>query len=198
MLAVAQKRRKKEIIRVARQFAINHQPKKAVEQIDMYLSTVDSTDTELLVLKGNIYDSQGKFSEARKMYETVLGIEPNNILALTDLGEYFSCCKHDYRRALRYFDKALDLLESRKYHPNQESELVDVCVEKISALLSLGQPVEALKCILRGLEKFPASERLVDSLQRIQKQFRRPQRRITPPSETSPPTRRRKGGGSHC
>lgn len=184
MFTAAQKRRKKkEIDRIARHLATNHQPQKAIERIDTYLRDIDSTDVELLVLKGNIYDSRGMFSEAKKTYETVLHIEPHNIKALTDLGEYYSCCEHDYRRALRYFDRALHLLGSRKFHADQENEFVDVCTEKASALIEFRQPLEALKCVVEGLRKFPTSTLLSDSLQQIQERFHRSKkrRRASPP-----------------
>lgn len=184
MYSPSQKKKKRDTVdRTARHLVVNRQPHKALRLIDEYLSTINRNDVRLLVLKGNIYDSQGKFAEAKKAYDKAIRIDPNNTHALIDLGEYYAFCGHDYRKALRHFDKVLHLLESGRYGDNQEEAYVEACSEKASILLKLGRVREALKCIVRGLERFPTSRLLSDSLQETQEHFhklRTGRRRPTP------------------
>lgn len=170
-LAGPHRRKKKEVFRTAGHFALNDEPTQAIKVIDGYLHQIDPNDLDLLLLKGHILGSIHKFDQALNVYRKVLRVDRDNAPALIDLGGYFSNIKRNYRKALWYYARALRLVESGRFHLDEEDEFIDACTEKAGALLALKRPIEALKCIVHGLQKYPASLLLGDALQRAQKEY---------------------------
>lgn len=160
-----------EIERIARRLTANRKPQEAVRIIDQYLSAIDGGDARLLVLKGNILESQGKFAPAKKMYEVAIRVDPTHTQALTDLGEYYAESRQSYPKALKYLNKAICILQGGEFIDNLEDEYVAACTAKASLLIKLRRPKEALKIIVNGLQRFPSSRLLSDSLQETQENF---------------------------
>ena len=157
-----------EIDQTARRLTVNRKPQEAIKIIDQYLSQVGDMDSRLLVLKGNILESQGRFALAKKMYEAAIRVDPNNTEALTDLGEHYADSSRSYGKALQYFNKAIRVLQGGKFVDNFEDEYVAAYTEKASLLVKLRRPKEALEVIVNGLQRFPTSRLLSDSLQEVQ------------------------------
>lgn len=170
-LRVRQNKKRNEIDRAARDLTVNHQPQKALRLIDQYLSASEAKDVGLLVLKGNIFESQGKFAAAKEVYEATIKIDPSNTQALIDLGEYHAESRRHYNKALGYFNRAISILQRGRFIGNLEDEYVDACTGKASLLVKLRKPREALEVIVDGLKRFPTSRLLSDSLQEAQANF---------------------------
>lgn len=173
-LAGQHRRKKKEVFRTAGHFALNDEPTQAIKVIDGYLhqiDPIDPNDVDLLLLKGHILDSIHKFYQALNVYRKVLRVDRDNAPGLIEVGGYFSNIKRNHRKALWYFARALRLVESGRFHLDEEDEFIEACTEKAGALLALKRPIEALKCIVHGLQKYPASLLLGDALQRAQKEY---------------------------
>ncbi len=160
-----------EIDRAARRLTVNRKPQEALKIIDQYLSEIDSADARLLLLKGNILESQARFAQAKKMYEAAIRVDPNNTQALTDLGECYAESRRSYTKALKCFNKAIRILQGGGFTDDLEDEYVTACTEKASLLVKLRRPEEALNVIVNGLQKFPMSRLLSDSLQEKQEIF---------------------------
>lgn len=169
-----------EIDQTARRLTVNRKPQEAIKIIDQYLSQVGDMDSRLLVLKGNILESQGKFALAKKMYEEAIRADPNNTEALTDLGEHYADSRRTYGKALQYFNKAIRVLQGGKFVDNFEDEYVAAYTEKASLLVKLRRPKEALEVIVDGLQRFPTSRLLSDSLQEVQENFHKLKSATTP------------------
>jgi tetratricopeptide (TPR) repeat protein len=178
-----QRKTRAEIDQTARRLTVNRKPQEALRMIDQYLSEVDSTDARLLVLKGNILESQGGFVPAKKMYEAAIRIDPNNTQALTDLGEYYAESRRTYGKALECLNKAIRVLHGGGFIDNLEDEYVAACTEKASLLVKLRRPQKALEIIVDGLQKFPTSRLLSDSLQETQESFHKLLSATKPPRQ---------------
>lgn len=170
-LAVRHRPKKREVFRTAGRFALNDKPTQAIKVIEEYFHEIDPNDVDLLLLKGHILDSIHKFDQALNIYRKVLRVDRDNAPGLIDLGGYYSNIKRNYRKALWYYARALRLVESGRFHLDEEDEFIDACTEKAGALLALKRPMEALKCIVHGLQKYPASLLLGDALKRAQAQY---------------------------
>ena len=163
-LAPYQRKTRAEIYQTARSFTVHRRPQEAIRIIDQYLSQVDSMDARLLVLKGNILESQGSFAPAKKVYEAAIRADPTNTQALTDLGGYYAESRRTYGKALKCLNKAIRILQGGGFIDNLEGEYVAACTEKASLLVKLRRPQKALELIVDGLQKFPTSRLLSDSL----------------------------------
>jgi tetratricopeptide (TPR) repeat protein len=166
----ASKHGKLAIIRQARGMA-SRDSREAVKIIDNYLSKLNRPDLDLLILKGNILDSASRFDDAKKTYEQILRLDPTNAPALIDLGDYYSNSKSDFRKALRYYDRAFRLLYSGGGYFDKKGEFIDACTEKAAALIQLKKPLDAMKCVISGLQRYPASRMLFEALQRAREQY---------------------------
>jgi len=164
-------REKAKLFRTARRLTLNDEPRGAIQLLDKYLGEIDPTDVDVLLLKGHILDSIHEFDQALTAYRKVLRIEHNNAAALNELGGYYSNIRHDYPKALRYHGRALALIETGRFHRDEEDEFIEACTEKAAALLELNRPMDALRCIVHGLEKYPAAILLGDALQSAQQRY---------------------------
>jgi len=179
-------RTRAETDQAARRLTINGKPQEALKVIDQYLSEVDGTDAQLLVLKGNVLESQGRFTPAKKMYEAAIRVDPNNTQALTDLGEYYAESRRSYSKALQYLNKAIRILQDSGLTDDLEDNYVAACTEKASLLVKLRRPEEALKVIVDGLQRFPTSRLLSDSLQQAQENFHKLKTATKPSRQRNP------------
>lgn len=175
-----------EIYQTARHLTFNRKPQEAIKIIDQYLSQVGGMDSRLLVLKGNILETQGRFAPAKKVYEAAIRVDPNNTQALTDLGEYYANSRRFYRKALQYFNKAILVLQCGKFIDNFEDEYIAAYTEKASLLVKLRRPKEALEVIVNALQRFPASCLLSDSLQEVQENYHKLKTTTTPLRQRNP------------
>jgi len=173
-LAVMRTQEKKETLRTARHLALEGEPAKAIKLLDSHLSRTDSKDVGLLMLKGNILEMVSRFAQAAEVYRHVLRVDSNCTLALIDLGDlYKDSRKLEYRRkALQYFERALSLVEAGRFHYDAEDEFVDACIGKADTLLALSRPMDALKCVVNGLQQYPTNLGLGEMLERAQKQYK--------------------------
>jgi len=165
--------KKKTVFRTARRLAAGGEPANALKAIDTYLTQEDKNDVDLLLLKSNIFEMTGKFSQAAKISRLILQIVPDDTLALIDLGDYYKALsKPNYRKALRYYNQALRLVDTGKFHYDKEEEFLDACEGKTDLLLTLRRPMAALRCIVDGLQQYPTSLILGKMLQKAQEQYK--------------------------
>jgi tetratricopeptide (TPR) repeat protein len=147
------------------------QPRNSLRVIDAYLRDVDPKDLDVLLYKGYSLDSISEFDKALGVYRRVLRIDRENVPALIQLGAYYSNIKRDNKKALRCYARALRLIELGRYHWDKEDEFVDACTSMADVLLALKRPMEAVTCVVNGLQKYPADSALGDALQRAQAQY---------------------------
>jgi tetratricopeptide (TPR) repeat protein len=115
---------------------VERQYDKALEIISKLLES-DRKDIDALRLKGNILDLMGSdpiqdvtetsgamdnFEKARECYEEILRIDPQNTLALIDMGDYWEQMG-DYEIALKFYDKAIELLKKGHFYISYEDEM---------------------------------------------------------------------------
>jgi tetratricopeptide (TPR) repeat protein len=162
--------KKIHVLRTARDLA-SSDPERAIEVLDEYLAANPRNAVDVLIIKGNILDMQERFDEAREVCERALRLHPTNVPALIDLGDHYSNIEGNFRKALSCYDRALDLLESGHYYFNKEDEYVTACREKAGALVQLNRPREAMKCLIKGLLRYPMSSILLDALQRARASY---------------------------
>jgi tetratricopeptide (TPR) repeat protein len=93
-------------------------------------------EISLLVQQGLVFHREGNIKEARKIYEKILGIEPENFDALQLLGVIFAQDKK-YLEAIKYLSKAL------KINPNH-----------VVALSNLGISQKELKLFDEALDSY--------------------------------------------
>lgn len=144
----------------------------AIRALDEWLRGTDPRDVEVLLSKGYILDSVHRFAAGFRIYREVLRIAPNNPPALIQVGSYYANIRRDDRKALRYFRRALRLVEAGQAFEDEEDEFVDACTENAGALLRLKRPLAALRIIVKGLQKHPGNIVLGGVLQRAQEQYR--------------------------
>ena len=65
-------------------------------------------DTACYLKLANIYMQNGELDLAVSVYESLLDIEPENYIALTNLGSIYFY-KYDYIRAVNYYSRARNL-----------------------------------------------------------------------------------------
>lgn len=165
-------RTKKTVFRTARRLAVGGQPTSALQVIDTYLQQGEESDVDLLLLKSNIFEMLGKFAQAAKISRHILQIEPNDPLALIDLGDHYKGLrKPNYRKALQYYNRALRVVNEGRFHYDRQEEFLDACRGKADILLALRRPTAALRCIVDGLQKYPTSLTLGTVLQKAQEQY---------------------------
>jgi tetratricopeptide (TPR) repeat protein len=144
----------------------------AIDALDEWLLSCDPKDVEVLLLKGYILDSKHRFAVAHRVYREVLRVSPDNPPALLEVGSYHTNIHGEHGKALRYFSRALRLIEAGRFFTNERDELVEACTEKAKTLLRLRRPLAALRVIVRGLEKYPTDIVLGSALQQAQKLYR--------------------------
>ena len=103
--------------------------------------------------------ADARLAEARRCYERILELHPNDAIALVDLGE------DDERRgafdqALERCDRALDLLNQGIFVHDVEAELESAYVLKIRALRELGRSDEGDTVRTEALKRLPNSPQL--------------------------------------
>lgn len=174
---VARKQKKRRLFRAVHDLTLPRESSKAIELINEYLRETNLTDVDVLLLKGHVLDSSHEFDQGLRVYQQVLRIDRDNAPALNDLGGYYSNIKRDYRKALRYYTRALRLIESGRFHLDEQDEFIEACVGKADALRELNRPMDALKCIVHGLQKYPADIVLGGALERAQEWYRALQER---------------------
>lgn len=147
--------------------------RRAIALIDSSLVNADPEDEDLLILKANILQSVRKFKQADRIYRSVLRRSPDNTLALIDWADRLSSSRSGMRSALRYYDKALVLIERGKHRLSAEQELVDGSAGKTRVLLRLGRPLDALRAAIRGLQHVPTDPILWDLSEAAREEYRR-------------------------
>ena len=126
---------------------------RAVEQL--LLNTPDDLDglrlkgniLELYVYAGNLDDSEdmGQLAIARKCYEHILELNPNNTLALIDLGDYWQN-QADFEKSLGYYDNAINLLKEHCFYLSLENEFVEAFQGKQDVLQKMNNELELHLC----------------------------------------------------
>lgn len=144
--------KKAEIYNKASRFALEHKFYWAMRLIDKYLIDFPD-DTDLLILKGNIFDIQLKYDESIKLYRKVLSKDKKNLFALIDLGDVYRH-KEQYKKAIQYYDMAINLIKENTLI-NAEDQYLDACHGKAEVLLLMKSPAEALNCLKSFMEDYP-------------------------------------------
>lgn len=103
---------------------------------------------EALRLQGHILSALDRDQESVASYRAALRVGPNDPKTYWNIGENFLIGGQP-QRALRYFDRALRILEAKR-KPDQR-DLGFTILSKAEALNALGRPREALRVIDRGL-----------------------------------------------
>jgi len=126
---------------------------RTVEQL--LLNTPDDLDglrlkgniLELYLYAGNLDDSEGikKRVIARKCYERVLELSPNNTLALIDLGDYWQN-QADFDKSLGYYDNAINLLKEKCFYLSLEGEFIEAFQGKQDVLQKMNNELELHLC----------------------------------------------------
>lgn len=159
----------------------------ALQILNKYLQIVNPKEVDVLILKGNILDASGDFETAKRVYKQVLRLAPRNPVPLIDLAGYYLLGEPSRARtALRYYNKALKLLWSGRFYADIEDEITEVCLGKSDALIKLGRPSDAIRCLLKGLEKYPFASRLTEAIKRVQRvsvRNKKPRPSISVPSK---------------
>jgi hypothetical protein len=99
--------------------------------------TVDSYDPRLDVM--------------RKSYENALEADPYYILAAIDLGDYWNDFTDHPEIAIKYYDRAILLLQSGQCIEGREAELRDANKGEIQALIALDKKDAASHCRARAM-----------------------------------------------
>lgn len=94
----------------------------------------------------------GRKNKMCESFEAALQSDPQYVLALIDLGDYWKDYGEDCTRAVLYYDRAISLLKGGHFTENQSAEIKDAYAQKIDALLDLGEIDEAESCRLQALE----------------------------------------------
>lgn len=118
------------------ELGLNGDYKSALAIIEQLL--VESpTDLVALRMKGNLLELQTldileyssrklitsrEYLAARKCYEQILNIDPQNTLALIDLGDHYKNLDA-YDRAFSYYEQAISLLASTRKNPTLTEEI---------------------------------------------------------------------------
>ena len=121
----------------------------------------DQRNIDALLLKGNlleIYFSSFRemHDEARKCQEAVLAFSPNNVSALTDIGDWYAV-DGQYRRALKFYDAALRHLRKGTIDRSSKPKLEAVYIGKAGALRDWNRMSAARRVAREGLRYCPTS-----------------------------------------
>jgi len=144
------------------------------------LLMIQPNDLDGLRLKGNLleleiyadqYADQRKFTDlekqtqltlAQQCYEQILKIDPNQVLALIDLGDHWQN-QSSFVESLNYYNQALNLLKQNRFYLSLEDELIESFRGKQEILRTLGKISDLRRCqeeeqaILSNLQK-PVSQ----------------------------------------
>ena len=116
-------------------------------------------DVEALRLKGNIlelkvldraqYRSENLLRSrdwlaARKCYESILSVDPENTLALIDLGDHYRNMGAS-TKALEYYEVAIALLEKGQFRWSKKGEVDEVCSHAAELYADLGRDEDAAR-----------------------------------------------------
>ncbi|AXQ28805.1 hypothetical protein D0B54_08965 [Solimonas sp. K1W22B-7] len=122
-----------------RDLFLSGQPDQALDALDDLLAA-DEANIEALRLKGNLLESvaleraeltagsllrQKGMWEARRCYERILELDPDNTVALVDLGDHFSNLDA-YQKAESLYRQAIDLLQRGVFRLSREHEINEV------------------------------------------------------------------------
>lgn len=121
----------------------------------------DHRNIDALLLKGNlleIYFSSFRemHDEARQCQEAVLAVSPNNVSAITDLGDWYAV-DGQYRRALKFYDSALRHLRKGTIDRSSKPKLEAVYIGKAGALRDWNRMAAARQVAREGLRYCPTS-----------------------------------------
>lgn len=163
-----------EQLEKAKTLAIIHRQYNKALKIVNYLLKLKSSDIDALRLKGNILDLQTldlmrdqsvistdaqNFDHARICYEKILKLDPGNIVALIDMGDYWER-RENYEIALEYYNKAIERLRNGHFYNSFEDECEEAFWSKAELLKNIGRVEEASFCVADGLQLCPDSELL--------------------------------------
>ena len=163
-----------KLLEKAKALAVLHRKyNESIEIVD-YLLRHRSNDIDALRLKGNILDLQAldlmqdqsvdstdiqNLDHARTCYEKILTLDPENVVALIDMGDYWKH-RENYEVASEYYNRAIELLKRGHFYSSFESECEEAFRSKAELLKYIGKTEEAFFCIAEGLRLCPDSELL--------------------------------------
>ncbi len=166
----AQPRTKKSVLVSVRKMDLLRDKVTPLKVIDQYLAEIAPNDVDVLRLKANVLDIQLKYGQSLGIYKKLLRVNPTDVLALIDLGDVYAR-RSQYVHAIKCYNRALRALNqghhiSRAYsYIGKEEEWHDAYKGKVKALLELNRTLDALKCLIQGLQKIPTDIVLADLLQ---------------------------------
>lgn len=173
-------RTKKSVFVAIKQMDLLRDKATPLKVIDLYLAEVAPHDVDILRLKANVLDIQLKYSQSLRIYKKLIRINPTDVLALIDMGDLYAH-RDQYVCAIRHYDRALRALthghhSSRMYsYIGKEEEWHEAYKGKANALLELNRTLDALKCLIQGLQKLPTDTVLGSLLQKAQAQHEKTQ-----------------------
>ncbi len=150
--------------------------KKGIKIIDQHLQVRGNSNTDLLRLKGNLFEILGKDQESAIIYRKILRLVPNHIEALSDLGDVYQNLE-EFQKALPYYNHAFRLIKTGTGHTGiyrfdvKGEDFIQTVDGKARCLLALQKPKLAIKCLLNALQLYPYDISLVARFQEAQKQY---------------------------
>jgi len=164
---------KKSVFDAIRKIDLQRDKVTPLSLIDQYLTDVGPDDVDMLRLKANVLDIQLRRVQSLGIYKKLLRLNPSDVLALIDVGDLYAH-RGQYAHAIRYYNRAFRAMEQGHCNSGMYSyigkgeEWITVCKGKANALLELNRTMDALKCILQGLQRTPAEPLLGDLLRKAQ------------------------------
>jgi tetratricopeptide (TPR) repeat protein len=142
-------------------------------------------DIDSLRLKGNIIDlkqldrEQHKTlpedkrgsEDSKQFYEKILEIDPENPLALIDLGDYWRR-KRKIELALKFYNNATTNLLNGKFYRCREEECEEGFHSKAEFLYEIGRIKDSLQCLKEGLKLCRNSDLLNELKEQIQEDLK--------------------------
>jgi tetratricopeptide (TPR) repeat protein len=146
------------LLNESKNLAMEGRYKEALEMVNQLLLTI-SDDLDGLRLKGNILDLEvsveniefpeherkAKLAMAQKCYERILELDPNNVLALIDLGDYWQNRTY-FKQSLDYYNQALNLLKNNHFYLSLEDEFIEAFMGKKEVLQKMNKEPELNIC----------------------------------------------------
>lgn len=129
------------------------------------LLKLNGNDIDALRLMGNILDlkemdnynksslknySRPELENAKKYYDDILRLDPDNTLALIDIGNYWER-RGDYKASLEHYNKVISLLNQGHYYLSLEDEYEEVFFNKALLLKSMGRIDDYSQTLKEGL-----------------------------------------------
>lgn len=155
----------------AKLLALAEKYEEALKVVNQLL-TIRPNDLDGLRLKGNLLElevyaerqefadseKQAQLTMAQQCYEHILKIDPNQVLALIDLGDYWQN-QSFLAESLNHYNQALNLLKQNLFYLSLEDELIESFRGKQEVLQILGKISDLRRCqeeeqaILSNLQK---------------------------------------------